>query len=240
MPSGLDAGPHDGDGLRQALGVEHDLVRLGLRRAAHQRDGLGDGGRLVQQRRVRGGQAGQVGDHGLEVEQRFEPALGDLRLVGRVRGVPGRVLEDVAADHAGGDGVGVAEADHLRHRPVARGEGAQLRGGVLFGRGGREPQVTGGADGARHGRADEGVQAAVAALGQHLRAFGLGRADVAGVELRGSDRELLRPGAQGCAGNSPSVMAPESFTVCSKDTARLSPWVRRGCACFPEWPRAKR
>ena len=37
----------------------------------------------------RGGQPGEVADHGLEVEQRLEPALGDLRLVRRVGGVPG-------------------------------------------------------------------------------------------------------------------------------------------------------
>ena len=36
--------------------------------------------------------------HGLEVEQRFQAALRDLRLVRRVGRVPGRVLEDVAQD----------------------------------------------------------------------------------------------------------------------------------------------
>ncbi len=66
---------------------------------AGQRHRLGRGGALVEHRRVRGGQPGQVGDHGLEVQQRLQPALADLRLVRRVRGVPGRGLEDVAADH---------------------------------------------------------------------------------------------------------------------------------------------
>src|SRR5690606_41717883 len=42
---------------------------------------------------------GEVADHGLEVEQGFEPALADLRLIRRVRRVPGRVLQDVALDH---------------------------------------------------------------------------------------------------------------------------------------------
>ena len=46
-----------------------------LVRAAHQRHRLGGRGALVEQRRVGGRQAGQVGDHGLEVEQRLEPAL---------------------------------------------------------------------------------------------------------------------------------------------------------------------
>ena len=57
--------------------------------AAYQRHRLGRGGALVEQRGVGGGQPGQVADHGLEVEQRLEPALGDLRLVRRVGGVPG-------------------------------------------------------------------------------------------------------------------------------------------------------
>ena len=65
-----------------------------------QRHRLGRGGGLVEHRRVGDGHAGEVGDHGLEVEQRFHAALRDLGLVGRVGGVPGRVLEDVAQDDA--------------------------------------------------------------------------------------------------------------------------------------------
>jgi hypothetical protein len=45
---------------------------------------LGGGGGFVEQRGVGDVEAGQVGDHGLEIEQRFEPALRDLGLVGRV------------------------------------------------------------------------------------------------------------------------------------------------------------
>jgi hypothetical protein len=39
---------------------------------------------LVQQRRPGHGEPGEVADHGLEVQQRLEPALRDLRLVRRV------------------------------------------------------------------------------------------------------------------------------------------------------------
>ena len=63
------------------------------------RHGLGGGGGLVEQRGVGELQAGQVDDHRLEVEQRLEPALADLGLVGRVGGVPARVLQHVALDH---------------------------------------------------------------------------------------------------------------------------------------------
>ena len=95
-------------------------------RAAHQRHRLGRRGALVEQRGVGGRQPGQVADHGLEVEQRLEPALGDLRLVRRVGGVPGRVLQHVAPDHRRGDGAVVAEPDHRLGRAVARRERAQL------------------------------------------------------------------------------------------------------------------
>ena len=68
---------------------------------------------------------GEVADHGLEVEERLEPTLADLGLVGRVRGVPGRVLEHVAQDHAGGVGAVVASADERGDHLVAIGEGPQ-------------------------------------------------------------------------------------------------------------------
>ena len=57
------------------------LSPLGAQRQGH---GLGGGGALVEQRGVGDLQAGEVDHHGLEVEQRLQPALGDLRLVGRV------------------------------------------------------------------------------------------------------------------------------------------------------------
>ena len=63
-------------------------------------------------------------DHRLEVQQRLEPALADLRLVRRVRRVPGRVLEHVAPDHRRREGVVVAQADH-RARPPCCGRPAR-------------------------------------------------------------------------------------------------------------------
>ena len=72
---------------------------------------LGGGGRFVEQRGVGDVEAGQVGDHGLEIEQRFEPALRDLRLVGRVGGVPAGIFEDVALDDRRRDRVVIALAD---------------------------------------------------------------------------------------------------------------------------------
>ena len=66
-------------------------------------------------------------DHRLEVQQRLEPALADLRLVRRVRGVPGRVLQHVAADHRRGERAVVAQADHRARDGVRRPSRAARR-----------------------------------------------------------------------------------------------------------------
>jgi hypothetical protein len=76
------------------------VLALALDAALGQRHGLGGGGGFVQHGRVGHGHARQVADHGLEVDQRFHAALRDLGLVGRVGGVPGGVLQDVAQDDA--------------------------------------------------------------------------------------------------------------------------------------------
>ena len=55
--------------------------------------------------------AGEVADHGLENEQRFETSLRDFGLIGRVRRVPAGVFEHVSQDYAGGEAVAVALAD---------------------------------------------------------------------------------------------------------------------------------
>ena len=94
--------------------------------AAGEQHALDDGGALVEHRRVGGVEAGEVGDHGLEVDERLEAALRDLGLVGRVRRVPARVLEHVALDDRRRDRVVVAEADHRAAHGVLVGEGAQL------------------------------------------------------------------------------------------------------------------
>jgi hypothetical protein len=60
--------------------------------------GLGRGGGFVEQRGVGDVEPGEVRDQRLEIEQRLEPALADLRLIGRIGGIPGGVLQDVALD----------------------------------------------------------------------------------------------------------------------------------------------
>ena len=60
-------------------------------------------GRLVEQGGVGDLESGQVHDGGLEVEQRFQAALCDFGLIGRVLGVPPWILKDVALNYAGSD-----------------------------------------------------------------------------------------------------------------------------------------
>ena len=159
------AGPQHGEGLRQAVGVGEEHVAL-ARGAPRQRHGLRGGGRLVQQRRPGHRQRGQVRDHRLEVQQRLQPALGDLRLVGRVGGVPARVLQHVAADHGRGDRAVVAEPDHRGEHLVAPGQPAQFGEGRLLGQG-RGQVERRGVRRRREGGLGELIQRGVPDRGEH-------------------------------------------------------------------------
>ncbi len=113
------------DGLRVAGGIDQERARLGLGQAQAERHRLRRRGRLVQQRGVGDVEAGEVADQGLEVEQRLQPPLRDLGLVRRVGGVPGRVLQDVALDHARQDRAVIALPDQRGQHAVAAGDLAQ-------------------------------------------------------------------------------------------------------------------
>ena len=126
--------------LRQRVGVDDEDVRRRLRGAPRHEHALDHGGRLVEHRGVRRREPGEVGHHGLEVDERLEAALRDLGLVRRVGGVPGRVLEHVARDHGRRERVVVAEADHRAGGAVLRGQRPQL--GERLGLGRRRRDVT--------------------------------------------------------------------------------------------------
>ena len=123
----LGSGGHHRNGLGMA-GLVHDkaIAPAAPAHPVQQGHGLGRGGGLVQQRGVGEIHGGQLADHGLEVEQRLQAALGDLRLVGGVGRVPARVLEHVAPDDGRGDGLVVAHADHRHHLAVRPGHLPQL------------------------------------------------------------------------------------------------------------------
>ena len=61
-----------------------------------------------------------------KIEQRFETALRDFGLIRRVGRVPARVFEHVAQDDAGGEAIGVAEADVGFENLIAGGDCAEF------------------------------------------------------------------------------------------------------------------
>ena len=72
------------------VGPDRDPVGFRARDAMRHRHRLGRRGRLVQQRGIGDLHPRQVADQGLEDQQRLQPSLRDLRLIGRIGGVPGR------------------------------------------------------------------------------------------------------------------------------------------------------
>ena len=118
----LSAGVDHGGSLRVHIGVDDQTVGLGLHGAVHQCHRLGGGGALVEHRGIRDVQAGELGDHGLEVQQRFQAPLTDLRLVRRVGRVPGRILQDMPTQHGRGERVEVALPDHRYGNRVVAGQ----------------------------------------------------------------------------------------------------------------------
>ncbi len=181
---------HHFDRLRMAIAGDDEGVGLGLHAALGQRHRLGRGGGFVEHRRVGDGHAGQVADHGLEVHQRFHAALRDLCLVGRVRRVPGRVLEDVALDDARRERAVVALADEALQHPVLCRHGAQF--GQRPGFAGRRRQChrLAACDRSRHHGFDQRAAREVGQLSadhrQHVLFIVGRRADVAGLELAGA------------------------------------------------------
>jgi hypothetical protein len=168
------AGAHHLDGLREAGLVDEEHVRLRLRHAARDCHRLGGGGGFVEQRGVGELQAGEVDHHLLEVEERFEAALGDLGLVGRVRGVPARVLEHVAQDHRGRVSAVVALTDQGPLDHIATGDGLQAGERRMLGHRAGERQRRGEADGGGDGLRDQSIDVGYADRGAHAR-------DLAGV-----------------------------------------------------------
>mmetsp|Transcript_74236 Transcript_74236/g.215091 ORF Transcript_74236/g.215091 Transcript_74236/m.215091 type:complete len:268 (-) Transcript_74236:45-848(-) len=105
---------HEVDGLRVHLFADEELVlRLRVHRAHDHRHGLRSGGALVEEGGVRHLHARELADESLEVNQRLQAALRDLRLVRCVGGVPAGVLRQVPQDHSGNDRAVVALADEI-------------------------------------------------------------------------------------------------------------------------------
>ena len=153
-PERLAAGQRHFDALGVQAAVQDDRAPGGpAGRPRHEQDRLGDRGGLVQQRGAGHRQAGQVADERLEEQLGLEPALADLRLVGRVGRGPGRVAQHVAGDDGGCEGGVVAAADHLGVRLVEGGHCPQGLNGLGLG------QAAGGGGGLAAAGRGQGRQA---------------------------------------------------------------------------------
>ena len=107
------------DGLRVAAVGDKYRFAGGLLRES-EGDRFGSGRAFIEQRGICDIEAGEAGDHRLEIEQGLETALRDFRLVRGVGGVPAGVFQNVAQDHAGGEGAMVALTDEGLEHAVFR------------------------------------------------------------------------------------------------------------------------
>ena len=109
-PERLCACLHNSDRLRVTIMGNEESVPVWDNCVTKGHRFRGRGG-LVQERCVRDIEFGQIDDHLLEIEQRFEPALRDLRLVRRVSSIPAGIFENVSLDHGRRNAVVIAGAD---------------------------------------------------------------------------------------------------------------------------------
>ena len=242
----LGSGSHHRDSLGVAGLVHHEAVAPAA--PAHpvqQGHGLGRGGGLVQQRGVGEIHRRQLADHGLEVEQRLQAALGYLRLVGGVGRVPARILEHVASDDGRGDGLVVAHTEHRHHLAVGAGHLPQLvvvgLAGAELGQSHRLPLAHVVGDGA----IDELVHVGHTDGGEHLGDLGGGWAYVTGLE--GSpvpEVVVAEPGGFGVChrcGNLPGALSRPVFRPAASDPGancvRTLAAVAEGASSLPDRPR---
>ena len=123
----LGAGAQHGQRLRMHFAVDEERFCLGRRGALRQRHRFRGRGGLIEQRGVGDIEPGEIADHGLEIEQGFQPALADLGLIRRIGRVPRRILQDVALDHRRQDRAGIALADQRGENLVLRRQLAHMR-----------------------------------------------------------------------------------------------------------------
>mmetsp|Transcript_26413 Transcript_26413/g.67196 ORF Transcript_26413/g.67196 Transcript_26413/m.67196 type:complete len:1036 (+) Transcript_26413:699-3806(+) len=196
------------DGLGVALAGDEELGLLAARHGGAHGHGLSGGGRLVQQRRVGDGHAREVTHHGLEVEQRLQAALRNLRLVGRVLRVPAGVLQHIAQDDTRDVGVVVPHADVALVHLVLGGHGLEVVQelalshalGVLA-----HLHAILATNRSGHRRIDQGAEAREASSSDHLLDLSIGATVVPGHEvvagLKGLDRDVANTaGSKGGVG----------------------------------------
>ena len=93
------AGEKDVNRLRMHALIDEKYIGLCLALPPRQHHRFCRRRRFIKQRGVGDFHAGQIADHRLEIQQRFQTPLRNLRLVRRVRGVPRRILQHITQNH---------------------------------------------------------------------------------------------------------------------------------------------
>ena len=192
--------------------VDEECGSLALREAPDHRHRFGGRRGLVEERRICHRQAGEIDHHLLEVEQRLQPPLGNLGLVGRVGGVPARVLEHVALDHRGRVRAVIAHADVVAPDLVVERMRAQLSSGGKLGGRLAEGQWLAQPDARRHHLLDQRIDGLNAECGEHLALLGL-----VGAEMAAS--EVVAAKERGELAHTPAALAYSALAMSSPSSA---------------------
>ena len=151
-----------GTGLQNGESLRMDMVRHEDRVTAFdvlaKGHGLCGGSGFVEQGGVGNLHPGQVANHRLEIQERLEATLGDLRLIRRVGGIPTGIFENVSANDRRRVCAVNAHAKVVRGDLIFRHDRLQFSQSLLLRAGGGEIQITLQADRKRHSLVDQRIQ----------------------------------------------------------------------------------
>jgi hypothetical protein len=134
-------------------------------------------------------EAGQLGDERLEIEQRLQPALRDLRLVRRVGGVPAGIFEDGALDDRRRMRVAVTKPDEIPENLVLARDRPEVGERGAFAERGRQLQRPA-PNLRRHRGRDERIERRLAERLEHRGGFAGIVAEVTAGERIGGSQEV--------------------------------------------------
>ena len=171
------------DGLRMTVLRDIEHSALVLRRLMTESHGFRRCRSLIEQRGIGDFQARKIADHGLEVQEHFQPTLTNLRLIGRVGRIPGRIFQNVALDNSRDAGAIIAHANQRAVHRVGIGIVPELLQHRAFGLGGRQIERLLDAYFCRNGGLDKRINALVAERLEHHFLIFRARADMTTNEL---------------------------------------------------------